>query len=33
MPRFRIGPGVRLPHCHGVQVGDPRTHPPIRVCD
>ncbi|HLZ02851.1 MAG TPA: hypothetical protein VKR55_11950 [Bradyrhizobium sp.] len=19
-------------HCHGVQIGDPRTHPPVRVC-
>jgi|GEM_PF-7062048 len=18
--------------CHGVQIGDPRTHPPVRVC-
>lgn len=33
MPAFRWGPHIRLPHCHGVQVGDPRTHPPVRVCD
>ncbi len=32
-PTFRQGPGIRLPHCHGVQFGDPRTHPPVRVCD
>jgi len=33
-PGFRINPGPRLfPHCHGVQIGDPRTHPPVRVCN
>jgi hypothetical protein len=32
-PAFRLGPHVRLPHCYGVQVGDPRTHPPVRVCN
>jgi hypothetical protein len=33
VPAFRLGHPVRLPHCHGVQIGDPRTHPPVRVCD
>ena len=32
-PAFRLGPHVRLPHCYGVQIGDPRTHPPVRVCN
>jgi hypothetical protein len=33
-PGFRFNPGPHLfPHCHGVQIGDPRTHPPVRVCD
>jgi hypothetical protein len=33
-PGFRFAPGLRLvPHCHGVQIGDPRTHPPVRVCN
>ena len=32
-PAFRAGPHVRLPHCYGVQIGDPRTHPPVRVCN
>jgi hypothetical protein len=32
-PTFRWGSHVRLPHCHGVQFGDPRTHPPVRVCN
>ncbi len=27
------GGRIRLPHCHGVQIGDPRTHPPVRVCN
>jgi len=32
-PGFRINPGPHLfPHCHNVQIGDPRTHPPVRVC-
>ena len=33
-PGFRFNPGPHLfPHCHGVQIGDPRTHPPVRVCN
>jgi hypothetical protein len=24
--------GSLVLRCHGVQVGDPRTHPPVRVC-
>ena len=33
-PGFRINPGPHLfPRCHGVQIGDPRTHPPVRVCN
>jgi hypothetical protein len=32
-PVFRLGPHVRWPHCYGVQIGDPRTHPPVRVCN
>lgn len=32
-PAFHLGPHVRLPHCYGVQIGDPRTHPPVRVCN
>lgn len=24
--------GPLVPRCHGVQIGDPRTHPPVRVC-
>lgn len=33
-PGFRIDLGPHLlPHCHGVQIGDPRTHPPVRVCN
>jgi hypothetical protein len=30
-----LPPGLRFAarlHCYGVQVGDPRTHPPARVC-
>jgi hypothetical protein len=30
-----LPPGLRLAasvHCHGVQHGDPRKQPPIRVC-
>ncbi len=33
-PGFRINSAPHLfPHCHGVQIGDPRTHPPVRVCN
>jgi hypothetical protein len=31
--RWHGNGGIRLPHCHGVQVGDPRKQPPIRVCN
>ncbi len=24
--------GPLVLRCHGVQIGDPRTHPPVRVC-
>lgn len=24
--------GPLMLRCHGVQIGDPRTHPPVRVC-
>jgi hypothetical protein len=24
--------GQLVLRCHGVQIGDPRTHPPVRVC-
>ena len=27
----RINSRIRI-HCHGVQVGDPRKQPPMRVC-
>jgi len=33
VPAFRLGHPIRLPRCHGVQIGDPRTHPPVRVCN
>ncbi|HZP76466.1 MAG TPA: hypothetical protein VFB45_10020 [Pseudolabrys sp.] len=23
---------IRVPHCHAVQVGDPRKQPPMQVC-
>jgi hypothetical protein len=24
--------GPLVLRCHGIQIGDPRTHPPVRVC-
>jgi hypothetical protein len=29
-PGFRFAARI---HCYGVQHGDPRTHPPVRVCN